>query len=202
MLGTTMARKPRIDLGGYVYHVINRSNGRVKIFHSDQDYRDFEYLLSEMVETFGMRMLGYVLMPNHWHLILYPKKDKDLSKSLQWLGTTHAGRHHARKQTVGHGHLYQGRYKSFLIQADRHLLSVLRYVERNPVRAKLCNKVEDWKWGSAYRRVRSLKSQKLLAELPINLPWDYRAWVATPEPAGELKAIRHSVEKGVPYGKI
>jgi len=196
-----MARKPRIDLGEYIYHVINRSNGRVKIFHTDEDYQDFEYLLSEIKETFDMRILGYVLMPNHWHLILYPRKDKDLSKALHWLCTSHANRYHARKRTIGNGHLYQGRYKSFLIQTDTHLLSVLKYVERNPVRAKLCKAVTGWRWGSARYRGSNQK-QKLLTDLPIDLPKDYQAWVSIPETAESLKEVRHSVEKGVPFGVI
>lgn len=196
-----MGRALRTDLGDHIYHVINRSNGRVKIFHTPQDYQEFEVLLQEVTETFGMRIFAYTLMPNHWHLLLYPKKDKDLSKSLHWLTTTHSKRHHARKRTAGYGHVYPGRYKSFVVQADRHLLSVLKYVERNLVRAKLCNKVEDWQWGSAYHRTLNDK-HRLLADLPIALPKDYKSWVATPEPAEELKTIRLSVGKGVPYGKV
>jgi putative transposase len=198
-----MARKPRINLGGYVYHVINRSNGRVKIFRTEKDYLDFEYLLSEMKETFDMRILAYVIMPNHWHLLLYPKKDKDMSAALQWLGTTHARRHHTRKGTIGGGHLYQGRYKSFLIEQDRHLLSVLKYIERNPVRAKLAARPEAWRWGSAYRRIKgSAKEKSLLAESPTDLPRNYREWVNEPETAESLKDIRRSVEKSVPYGQV
>ncbi len=195
-----MARKPRIDLGGYIYHVINRSNGRVKIFHTDKDYQDFEVLLKEIKGTYDMRILAYALMPNHWHLVLYPKKDKDMSTSLQWLTTTHAVRQRTKKKTIGYGHFYQGRYKSFVIEADRHLLSVLKYVERNPVRARLVKKVEDWKWGSAFHR--KARRKDLLADMPVNLPSDYKEWVNIPEPAEELKAIRHSLDKGVPYGEV
>jgi putative transposase len=196
-----MGRVHRTDVGDCVYHVINRANGRAKIFNTPQDYQEFEILLQEIKETFDMRILGYTVMPNHWHLLLHPKKDKDLSKSLHWLTTTHSKRHHARKKTVGYGHVYQGRYKSFHIQVDRHLLSVLKYIERNPVRAGLCKNAEDWRWGSARHRIKSTKNQKLISKLPIHLPRDYRGWVAVPEPAEELKAIRMSIEKGIPYGK-
>ena len=198
-----MARPPRIDLGDYVYHIINRSNGRAIIFHSATDYRDFEYLLNEVRETFDMRILAYVIMPNHWHLLLFPKKDGDLSKALQWLGTSHARRHHTRKGTIGGGHLYQGRYKSFLVREDMHLLTVLKYIERNPVRAKLAKRAEDWQWGSAHRRVRgSSKEKKLLAELPLELPRDYRSWINDPEPSEVLDAVRHSVDRGISYGDV
>lgn len=198
-----MARPPRIDLGDYVYHVINRSNGRTRIFHTSADYQDFEYLLNEIKETYDMRILAYVIMPNHWHLLLYPKKDGDLSMTLQWLGTAHARRHHTRKGTIGGGHLYQGRYKSFLVEEDHHLLTVLKYIERNPVRARLTKKPESWKWGSAYRRVNGSSQQKrLLAESPVDLPRNYLAWVNEPEPSEELADVRYSIAKGVPYGDV
>jgi putative transposase len=138
-----MARQPRIDVGDHVYHVLNRANGREKIFKKDADYVDFEYLLNEIRETFDMRILAYIIMPNHWHLLLYPQKDGDLGKSMHWLATSHVRRHHARNKTVGHGHLYQGTYKSFLVQTDAHCLTVLKYVERNAARAKLCKKIGD-----------------------------------------------------------
>ena len=198
-----MARPPRIDLGDYVYHIINRSNGRARIFNTGADYQDFEYLLSEAKEDFAMRILAYVIMPNHWHLLLYPKKDGDLSKALQWLGTSHARRHHTRKGTVGGGHLYQGRYKSFLVQGDAHLLTLLKYVERNPVRAKLVSKPEMRKWGSAHRRINgTVKQKSLLAELPVDLPRNYRAWINGSEPSEELGTIRNSLNRGVPYGSV
>lgn len=198
-----MARPSRVDLGDYVYHVINRSNGRARIFHNDADYRDFEYLLNEIRETYDMRILAYVIMPNHWHLLLYPKKDGDLGRALQWLGTSHARRHHTRKGTIGGGHLYQGRYKSFIVQEDHHLLTVLKYIERNPVRAKLAKAPEAWQWGSAHRRINGTSKERiLLAELPLDLPRNYRSWIRTPEPPEELGAIRHSINKAVSYGNV
>ncbi len=179
-----MPRPPRTDVGDEMYHVINRSNGRVPIFHTDADYLDFEHLLTEIQETLDMRILAYVIMPNHWHLLLYPRLDKDLSKALQWLGTTHATRHHARHNTIGNGHVYQGRYKSFVIGDETHLLTVLKYIERNPVRANLVKRAEDWKWGSAHRRVHSsLKQKSLLSNLPVDLPNNYVDWINTAEPS-------------------
>jgi len=196
-----MARQKRIDLGNYVYHVINRANARARIFHTKEDYLDFEYLLNEMCELHDMRILAYVVMPNHWHMLLYPKGNGDLSKALQWLGTAHAVRYHRRKDTIGGGHLYQGRYKSFLVQTDNHLLTVLKYIERNPVRAKLSARTEDWRWGSAYRRISgTTKEKKLLAESPTVIPKTYIQWINTPEPAEVLEKVRHSVNRGVAYG--
>jgi putative transposase len=198
-----MARPPRIDLGDYVYHVINRSNSRVRIFDNDADYRDFEYLLNEVKETYDMRILAYAIMPNHWHMLLYPRKDGDLGRALHWLATSHARRHHTRKGTIGGGHLYQGRYKSFLVQEDHHLLTVLKYIERNPARAKLVSKPEIWRWGSAYRRIHGTqREQAILAESPTPLPRDYLQWINELEPTEELDEIRRSVNKEVSYGEV
>lgn len=194
-----MARASRIDVGGEIYHILNRSNGRTTLFHTEQDYKDFEYLLSEMKETYGIRILAYVIMPNHWHLLLCPLKDKDLSKTMHWLTTSHVRRHHTRKRTVGYGHLYQGSYKSFLIKDERHLLTVLKYIERNPARAKLCKSAQAWEWGSASKRT---KDHRLLANLPVNLPRHYQKWVNEPESAELLKVLRYSANKGVPYEGI
>ncbi len=197
-----MPRKLRIDLGDYVYHVINRASGRMKIFHNDADYLDFEYLLKEVKDNFDMRILAYVVMPNHWHMLLYPKNDGDLRKALQWLGTSHALRHHSRKGTTGEGHLYQGRYKSFLVEDDNHLLTVLKYIERNPVRSKLCTRAEEWRWGSAHRRNASANEQVLLAEPPVVLPLNYSAWVNEPESSEMLDDVRRSVRKSVNFGNV
>ena len=165
-------------------------------------YQDFEYLLDEVREQYEMRILAYVLMPNHWHMLLYPREDGDLSESMRWLGTAHTRRYHAQTGTIGGGHLYQGRYKSFIIESDQHLLTVLKYIERNPVRARLAKQAENWKWGSAYRRINGTTKQKLLlAESPVGLPRNYRSWLNAPEASEELTAIRESIRKGIPYGR-
>ena len=195
-----MARPLRVDVGNHVYHCLNRSNGRLKIFEEDWMYKDFEYLLAEMKEQYNIRILAYVLMPNHWHLLLYPQKDGDLSRSLAWLGTAHTRRYHSQTKTIGGGHLYQGRYKSFLVQTDSHLLTVLKYIERNPVLAKIAKRVESWKWGSGYRRLGTAKQRALLADSPVDLPRNYRAWINDPEPSEALSVIRKSIRKGIPYG--
>lgn len=198
-----MPRAPRIDVGNHIYHVINRANGRQTIFHKPADYQHFESLLGEASERCGMRILSYALMPNHWHLLLYPKNDGDLTSFMQWLTLTHTQQYHVRKRTIGYGHIYQGRYKSFLVEKDSYLLTALKYVERNPVRAKLSKTVEAWKWGSGHRRLEgNEKEQKLISTPPIELPRNYRAWVNTPESNKELEAIRTSVNKGKPLGTM
>ena len=87
-----MPRVGRTDVGEYVYHIINRANARVQIFDSDKDYQLFEIILEEAVEKFDMRLLSYCIMPNHWHLVLYPKNDGDLARFMGWLTNTHTRR--------------------------------------------------------------------------------------------------------------
>ena len=143
-----MGRPLRAAQGGLVYHVLNRANARMTIFDDDADYAAFEDILEEAVDRTGMlRLLSYCLMPNHWHLVVWPRKKGDLSRFTGWLTLTHTQRWHAHRHSTGSGHVYQGRFKSFLVQDDSHYLTVCRYVERNALRAKLVKKAEKWQWG-------------------------------------------------------
>ena len=196
-----MPRQARVAVGDVVYHVINRANGRVRIFHSDKDYQHFESLLEEAKELTGMRILVYVIMPNHWHLILYPRQDKDLSEFMRWLTTTHVRQHRVKTKSVGHGHLYQGTYKSFPVETNAYLNALIRYVEQNPLRANTVKRAEDWRWSSLWRRVKGTAQQKkLLASLPIDLPHNYLKEVNERYDEDKLEQIRHTLQKGAPYG--
>src|SRR3989344_3828972 len=117
-----MGRAPRAAVGNIVYHVLNRANGRMKIFRKDKDYEIFEKILAEAKKKQPMRILTYCLMPNHWHLVLNPYKDDDLSNFMRWVTLTHTQRWHAHYKSIGYGHLYQGRYRSFPVQRDKHFL--------------------------------------------------------------------------------
>jgi putative transposase len=197
-----MPRVARVDKAGYVYHVINRAVMRLEIFESDDDYALVEKILKDTQEETGMQILAYTIMPNHWHFLLYPQKDGDLGLFMHRFTNAHTRQVKARTKTNGTGPLYQGRYKSFVIEEDFHLLTVLKYIERNPVRAKLMQKVENWRWGSSWRRVHGNESQrKLISISPVDLPSNYVKWVNTPESAKELESIRASVNKGAPYGR-
>ncbi len=197
-----MPRNARVDVGGEIYHVINRANGRLKIFNNDEDYELFEQLLLDTKELFGMRILAYELMPNHWHLILHPRNDGDLGAFMHRLSNAHTRKVHAHTNTNGSGHLYQGRYKSFLVDSENYLLAVIKYVERNAVRVKLVRCCEDWTWGSAWRRIHGTpEQQKLLGRMPAPLPDDYINWINTADKVDDLKMIRASVNKSIPYGR-
>jgi putative transposase len=111
-----------------------------------------------------MRLLSYCLMPNHWHLVLWPRADGELSDFGHWLTLTHTQRWHAHYHNVGTGHLYQGRFKSFPVARDEHFLQLCRYVERNPLRAGLVRRAEAWQWGSLWGEKRcTIESQGLSA---------------------------------------
>lgn len=196
-----MPRIERVDVADEIYHVINRANARAKIFERVSDYQQFESILQRAVAAFKMRLLAYCLMPNHWHLVLYPKNDGDLSKFMGWLTNTHTRRWHTIKNTVGHGHLYQGRYKSFLCQKDNHLLALLRYVERNAKRAKMVRNAEDWRWSSVWVRESGTSQQKkILSSWPIQAPPDYLAYLNNRQTEEEVGSIRKSISKNIPFG--
>ena len=196
-----MPRIARVAVGDTLYHVINRSNGRVRIFNTDKDYQHFESLLEEGKELIDMRILAYCIMPNHFHLVLYPKKDGDMGEFMRWVTTTHVRQRRVQTNSIGHGHLYQGTYKSFPVQTNEYAQYLMCYVEQNPLRAKLVKRAEDWQWGSLWRRERGTsKRKKLLSEFPIELPHDYLKLVNTIPDEEFLGTIRMSVNKGTPYG--
>jgi putative transposase len=144
--------------------------------------------------------LGYCLMPNHWHLVLWPRADGDLSQYLRWVTVTHTQRYHANYHTAGTGPLYQGRFKSFPIQEDEHLWTVLRYVERNPVRANLVTTAEAWRWSSLWHRING--DAGWLSPWPGRQPslavW--RKHVNSVQTEAEAASIRRSVVRGTPFG--
>ena len=196
-----MGRVTRVDIGNMVYHVINRANFRSPLFKKDEHYQSFLDILKEALGFVSMRILAYCLMPNHWHLVLYPENDGDLSEFMHRVTLTHTQRYHAKTNTKGYGHIYQGRYKSFPIEKDKYFLTLVRYVERNAKRAALVRQAEDWKWSSAYVRVRgSVEQKKLLSSWPVEKPNDYIHWLNESQPKEEIENIRYATQRSRPYG--
>lgn len=197
-----MPRTLRLDYGDIVYHVLNRATARLTIFEQDDDYWLFINTLKEAKEKYPMRLLSYCIMPNHWHLVLHPEEDGQLIPFMRWLSMTHTHRWHAVNKTIGSGHLYQGRYKSFPVQTDEHFLQLVRYVERNPLRAKLVKKAQNWHWSSLHLRQNgSTKEKKLLDPWPVPVPRKYLEWVNQPQNQEEVEVIRMSISKGRPFGQ-
>jgi putative transposase len=178
-----------------VYHVYNRGNARTDVFQSAEDYAEFLELLCEGQER--TRLLAYCLLPSHFHLVVWPREDGELSHWVQWLMTTHVRRYLSRRDASGH--VWQGRFKSFPVQPDEHLLSVLRYVERNPIRCRLVRKPQLWPWSSLGQPPSPLE-KPTLARGPVPRGADWLGYVTEKEPAADLAALRNCVVRGAPYG--
>jgi putative transposase len=198
-----MPRRLRISTGGVAYHVLNRAVGRGWLFNDDADYVAMERVIERTCKQLPMRVAAYCLMSNHWHFVLWPENDGDLSEFMRLLTVTHTQRWHAHYHTAGTGPLYQGRFKSFPIEQDEHFLTVCRYVERNAVRANLVQSAQRWPWCSLAKRLSKRPPEWLLPlkQWPVNVPSDWKAWVNRAETAAELESLRQSVKRGRPYGE-
>lgn len=192
-----MPRTARASAGGQCYHVINRGNARARVFHDRRDYQLFVELLGRACGLLPMGVFAYCIMPNHFHLVLRPGNDGDLGDWMRWLMTAHVRHHHLRYGSSGR--IWQGRFKAFPIQEDGHLLAVVRYVERNALRANLVRVAQEWEWCSLAGRSRGLPVA-FLAPPPLALPSGWVDRVNAPESASELDALRHSVNRGRPFG--
>jgi len=180
-------RLPRNLQLGYVYHVINRGNGQAKVFHKPQDYAVFIDLLAAAKQRQAVKLLAFCLMPNHFHLVIEPESTTALSRFMQWLMTSHVRRYH--QHYLSNGHVWQGRFKSFPIQRDQHLVAVLRYVCENPVRAGLVKTAEEWAWSG-------LRRTDLVDPSSVDFLLNSTSELST----DQLKAVRECVNGQRPFG--
>ena len=197
-----MARLARASEGGLIYHALNRANARLTLFENDEDYEAFLRVLSEAVARHRMRLLAFCVMPNHFHLVVWPEADGELSSFMRWLTLTHTQRLHAHRQSAGSGHVYQGRFKSFPVQDDAHLYTVCRYVERNPLRAGLVSRAQDWRWGSL-RRDAAVSAETpfpALSPWPVARPAQWVRRVNAAMSAADLEAMARCLKRSQPYG--
>ena len=196
-----MPRNPRSAKGGIIYHVHNRAAGGRRLFRGVNDYKQFEQVLAEGCERFSCRLLAYCLLPEHWHLLLWPRRDGDLSEVLRWATVTHARRMHSKRGTAGQGPLYQGRFRSFPVQADEHFLAVARFVEGHALRTKQVRSAEDWHWSSLHQRIAGADEVVVpLAKWPVPLPRQWRRRLNAAQPEAELGAVSLAAIRGRPYG--
>lgn len=199
-----MPRKGRSIAAGGFYHVLNRGNGRQRLFHKDRDYLAFGRVLAEGLERYRVDLLAWCLMPNHWHLVLRPRDTAALSRLMGWIGVTHVRRHHQHYHTRGGGHLYQGRFKSFPVQDDGHFRTVCRYVEANARRAKLVRRAEQWPWSSLAQPPAPTAESRpwpTIAAWPMPRPSDWLERVNEPLSKQEHEALQSSVVRGRPFGQ-
>jgi putative transposase len=184
-----------------VYHVLNRSAGKTKLFRTDADYTAFLKVMAEAYEREPTRILSFCLLSTHWHFVVWPRKDGELTAFFRRLTHIHAMRWRVAHHTVGYGHLYQGRFKSFVIQKDEHLRTVCRYVERNPLGAGLVKRAEDWRWSSMHVREHGPKElRELLTDWPVERPRNWTAYVNEPLSPRELLQVETSLERSRPFG--
>ncbi len=193
-----MPRPPRRLYSGHYYHVLNRANRRAEIFHDSSDYAAFTALMGRAQQRHPLSIIAACLMPNHVHLVVRPDGSDVLPRWTRWLFTTHVRHYHEKYATTGR--LWQGRYKSFLVQDDHYLLTVMRYVERNAQRANLVERAENWRWGSLHWRF-APDPPLDLAHPPAPLPVYWREFVNQPQTAAEIEAIRTSVNRQRPFGE-
>jgi putative transposase len=201
-----MGRPLRPIADGLVYHALNRGNNRQAVLTCADDFLSFLRALGQTQQRYPFRLYGYCLMINHFHLLLEPAAGQSLSRILQSLTVAHTWHYHRDHGTLGH--VWQGRFKSPVIQDDDHLLTVLRCVEANPRRAGMVQDLAAYPWSSyAYHAMG--RPDPLLSELP---GWErlgasaaarqarWREWVHTPLTERELEAVRRAVVTGRPFG--
>jgi putative transposase len=196
-----MPRRARQAPGGLVYHVLNRAVARLPLFEKDGDFEAFERVLVAALQEHPTRLLAYCLMPNHWHLVLWPRHDGELSAFVRWLTHTHSMRWHAHYHSAGTGHIYQGRFKAFPVETDPYFYTVVRYVERNALRADLVERAEKWRWSSLWQRRHAAgEVGRLLHGWPLPEPADWLRLVNAAQTEAEVAAVRRAVLRGCPLG--
>jgi putative transposase len=185
-----------------VYHVMNRSVGRMHLFRNGADFEAFQQVMIEAHQRHPIRILSYCVLSNHWHFVVWPEADGQVTAFFRWLAHTHAMRWRVTHRTVGYGPLYQGRFKSFPVQSDEHLLTVLRFVERNAVGAGLVARAEQWRWSSLWARMHGDDAiRAILWPWPGGRPKDWTKRVNASLSAKELGRLRVSSARGRPFGE-
>lgn len=184
-----------------MYHIWNRAVGRLRLFKKEQDYHAFERILLEAHRHHPLRILDWCLMPNHWHFVVWPETDQQVTDFFKWVAHTQAMRAISHRRAIGMGPLYQGRFKSLPVQTDDHLETLLRYVLRNPVRAKLARDAGSWKHSGLWMRRNGEKPMReMLSRWPIDMPRNWNAWLGVPQPPAELERLREHVRRNRPFG--
>ena len=195
-----MPRAPRKTPGGLIYHVLNRAIGKRTLFEDGGDFAAFVKILHEAVERHSVRLLAWCVMSNHWHLLLWPKTDGELSTFMRWLTTTHVRRWHQHRHSSGEGHLYQGRFKSFPVGDDSHLLTVAQLRGAKSAAGpdgRACGVLALFKPA---QRIGKQAAGPLLTELPVACRDDWLQWVNEPQTDKEMEQLRISVARGRPFG--
>src|SRR5215510_12113960 len=193
-----MSKPDRVVVPGLPHHITHRGNRREEIFREADDYQTYLRLLRKAIERHSVLLWSYSLMPNHVHLVAVPERQESLGKAMRWAHGNYAGYFNARYGTVGH--LWEGRFRSSVMD-EHHLFNGIRYVERNPVRAGLVQRAEDYSWSSAAARC-GLRSDTLISnDLPfLGRIEDWSGWLSGVESQEELRKVRECTERCYPLG--
>jgi len=196
-----MSRGARVAPAGLIYHVFNRSAGRFKMFRHEGDFDAFVRVMVAAYERFPIRILSFCVLADHWHFVVWPRHDGELSDFFRWLAHTHAMRWRVAHHTVGYGHLYADRFKSFAVQKDEHLQTVCRFVESRPLLDGSQARAEGWRWSSLWMRAEGTEEQKqMLCDWPLARPNDWVSRINAGMTEGELDQLKPSLERGRPFG--
>lgn len=201
-----MARLPRLTAPGFPHHLIQRGNNRQAIFLDEADCAGYLRELGELASAHGLAIHAYVLMPNHVHLLATPAERETLGRLMQSLGRRYVRRFNDRHRRTGT--LWEGRFRSTVVESDLYLLACMRYIELNPVRASLVGEPEEYRWSS-YGHHGGLRVDSLITEHAVywalgNTPFErqiaYRRLFEQNESKGEIEAIRYATHHGWALG--
>jgi len=196
-----MPRIKRLVVPGYPHHITQRGNYRQNIFKDDADRRRYLFLIADYSQKYNLDILAYCLMNNHIHFIVIPKDEKSLGSTFRIVHTRYA--QYFNKKICSTGHLWQGRYYSCVLD-DRHLLAAARYIERNPVRAKIANKPTDYIWSSAksHSAISSndiISASNLFKHIDIEQS-QWKGFIDKSDEPDEVAVIRKYTMTGRPLG--
>jgi putative transposase len=197
-----MPRQPRLIVAGYPHHLVIRGNNRSAIFYSEKDRHFFIDSLLDVKEDTGCLIYSYCLMTNHVHLLAEPETEDGIRRMIQCLGRRYVRYINSTYERTGT--LWEGRYKSSVVSKDSYLLACCRYIELNPLRAKIVKDPSQYPWSSYSFRAEG-KPHKLLTEDPVyrafgDTPSErqraYQKWMKGSIPDGEWSTIRHMTQRG------
>jgi|SRR4051812_46392570 putative transposase len=189
-----MPRPPRTCPDFIPEHVVNRGNLRAPVFRCPEDYLGFVGALALAAERTVVRLVAFCLMPNHWHLVLWPYRGGEISAYMQIVMNAHIRDLLKRYGTAGAGHIYQARYKNHPIGDDIHFLNVCRYVEANARTAGLVDRAEDWRWSSLVTSGPAADIN-LLSPWPMKRPHDWLEWVNKPLGVHPVPALKRAARR-------
>lgn len=182
-----MPRRRVAGTGGVVFHVMNRSAKQLPLFESPPDFQLFLGILGEVQQKRPMRLLHYCVMGNHFHLLVWPERDGDLTRYMRWITGVHGRRWRRSRGSTGKGAVYQGRYRWVGVQDAFHYDTCRRYVLQNPVRAGLCETPETWPWSSAST------TRGIVRPTLSSCPWQELNALDSPLDGGTVESIRESL---------